>query len=145
MIASAAGKKGMPSTTEERLANVARLMALLRAHRIAPSQVRIEVTEGALMEDTEAAMSTLDALRETGVPAVLIRELAHAVDDAMKTEVWRALAPQRRGRDLHAVRTVGGLDSGGGMSIPDMCRRTRDAGWPAPSRSEISQTVGGSG
>ena len=50
---------------------VARLMALLRAHRIAPSQVRIEVTEGALMENAEKIGEVFRQLADCGVMVAL--------------------------------------------------------------------------
>jgi EAL domain-containing protein (putative c-di-GMP-specific phosphodiesterase class I) len=50
---------------------VERLMALLRAHRIAPSQVRIEVTEGALLENAEKIGEVFRQLADCGVMVAL--------------------------------------------------------------------------
>ncbi len=43
----------------------------LRAHRIAPARVVVEVTEGILIEDADEAVATLNRLREMGVRIAL--------------------------------------------------------------------------
>ena len=50
---------------------VERLVALLQAHRIAPSQVRIEVTEGALLENAEKIGEVFRKLADCGVMVAL--------------------------------------------------------------------------
>lgn len=49
----------------------ARLLALLAEHDVAPAQVRIEITEGALMDNPQRAAATLKRLHEAGVLAAL--------------------------------------------------------------------------
>jgi EAL domain-containing protein (putative c-di-GMP-specific phosphodiesterase class I) len=48
-----------------------RLLALLRDHGVAPEQVRIEVTEGALMDNPDQVSEILDRLRQAGVVTAL--------------------------------------------------------------------------
>jgi len=50
---------------------VARLLRLLRANAIPSGNVRLEVTEGVLLENPEHVRATLQSLREAGVLAVL--------------------------------------------------------------------------
>ena len=44
-----------------------RLLNLLRQHRVAPSQVRIEVTEGTLIDNPDQASEIIDRLHQAGV------------------------------------------------------------------------------
>lgn len=48
-----------------------RMLDLFGAHHIAPERVRIEVTEGALLDNPDQVQSTLEALRAQGVMAAL--------------------------------------------------------------------------
>ncbi|HEX5757548.1 MAG TPA: EAL domain-containing protein, partial [Arenimonas sp.] len=49
----------------------ARLLALLEANGVSPSQLRLEITEGALLEQPELVRSCLGRLRERGVATLL--------------------------------------------------------------------------
>ena len=49
----------------------ARLLALLRSTGVSPEQVRVEVTEGALMDNPEQVSDILDRLRQAGVVTAL--------------------------------------------------------------------------
>lgn len=49
----------------------ARLLALLRANDVAPQMVRIEITEGALMDKPEIVSRSIDRLRRAGVLTAL--------------------------------------------------------------------------
>jgi EAL domain-containing protein (putative c-di-GMP-specific phosphodiesterase class I) len=44
-----------------------RLLGLLREHGVAPSQVRIEVTEGTLIENSDQVAEIIDRLHQAGV------------------------------------------------------------------------------
>lgn len=48
-----------------------RLLELLRTHGVRPEQIRIEITEGALVEQPERVRTCLDRLRDAGVYAAL--------------------------------------------------------------------------
>src|SRR3546814_6058869 len=48
-----------------------KLLALLRNNAVDPSQVHIEITEGALMDNPEQAIAIIDRLRQAGVVTAL--------------------------------------------------------------------------
>jgi diguanylate cyclase (GGDEF)-like protein len=47
------------------------ILDMMDAHKLAPERVRLEVTEGALLDNPDQVLKTLDALRRAGVVAVL--------------------------------------------------------------------------
>jgi diguanylate cyclase (GGDEF)-like protein len=47
------------------------MLAMLDLHHLAPDQVRLEVTEGALLDNPDQVLATLDTLRDAGVLAAL--------------------------------------------------------------------------
>jgi EAL domain-containing protein (putative c-di-GMP-specific phosphodiesterase class I) len=47
------------------------MLALLSVHHLPPQRIRLEVTEGALLENPDQVLATLDTLQQAGVTAVL--------------------------------------------------------------------------
>ncbi|MFO7536013.1 MAG: dihydropteroate synthase [Kiritimatiellia bacterium] len=63
VVASAAGEKGMPASTEERLANVARLMELLKKSGFAPDAIHVDPLVFPISVDAENGNKFLNAVR----------------------------------------------------------------------------------
>jgi diguanylate cyclase (GGDEF)-like protein len=104
------------------------LLDLLAAYRVPPQCLRVEVTEGALLENPDQVFATLDALRRAGVLAVLddfgtgyssLSYLHRFPLHALKIDrsFVSALAPGERGGSTAVVRAVLALANTLGMEV----------------------------
>jgi EAL domain-containing protein (putative c-di-GMP-specific phosphodiesterase class I) len=104
------------------------LLDLLAEHGVEPCSVRVEVTEGALLENPDQVFATLDALREAGVLAALddfgtgyssLSYLHRFPLHALKIDrsFVSALQPGNRGGSAAVVRAVLALANTLGMEV----------------------------
>ncbi len=104
------------------------LLDLLAAYDVAPQRLRIEVTEGALLENPDQVFATLDTLRRGGVLAALddfgtgyssLSYLHRFPLHALKIDrsFVSALAPGERGASVAVVRAVLALANTLGMEV----------------------------
>jgi diguanylate cyclase (GGDEF)-like protein len=104
------------------------LLDLLAAHRVPPQSLRVEVTEGALLENPDRVFATLDALRRAGVLAALddfgtgyssLSYLHRFPLHALKIDrsFVSALVPGDRGGSAAVVRAVLALANTLGMEV----------------------------
>ncbi|GAB3355041.1 EAL domain-containing protein [Lysobacter tyrosinilyticus] len=104
------------------------LLDLLAAYQVPPPSLRIEVTEGALLENPDQVFATLDALRKEGVLAVLddfgtgyssLSYLHRFPLHALKIDrsFVSALRPGDRGGSAAVVRAVLALANTLGMEV----------------------------
>jgi diguanylate cyclase (GGDEF)-like protein len=104
------------------------LLDLLAAYRVPPQCLRVEVTEGALLENPDQVFATLDALRRAGVLAALddfgtgyssLSYLHRFPLHALKIDrsFVNALVPGDRGGSAAVVRAVLALANTLGMEV----------------------------
>jgi diguanylate cyclase (GGDEF)-like protein len=104
------------------------LLDLLAAYQVPPQRLRVEVTEGALLENPDQVFATLDALRRGGVLAALddfgtgyssLSYLHRFPLHALKIDrsFVSALVPGERGGSVAVVRAVLALANTLGMEV----------------------------
>ncbi|MDP1698405.1 MAG: GGDEF and EAL domain-containing protein [Xanthomonadaceae bacterium] len=105
-----------------------KLLALLRNNAVEPSQVHIEITEGALMDDPEQAIAIIERLRQAGVVTALddfgtgYSSLSYLHRFALATvKIDRSfiidLAPGVRGSGEPVVRAILALAQSVGLDV----------------------------
>jgi diguanylate cyclase (GGDEF)-like protein len=104
------------------------LLDLIAEHGVEPSKVRVEVTEGAMLDNPDQVFATLDALRDAGVLAALddfgtgyssLSYLHRFPLHALKIDrsFVSALQPGNRGGSAAVVRAVLALANTLGMEV----------------------------